>query len=175
MNDTTLTDVTAAPKASHATKLRTPRAVADHDAGIVLATADVALSPERAFRAYATDEVERWWGSDDTYWMTEWASEVRMGGAWSVVIRFADGNRLSARGIFLDVDAPHKLVHTRAYEFDHPLLGRRDTTVTVFFEPVGTGTRVTVRHEGFEGAGSAADEHAAGWERVLAWLQAYGE
>jgi uncharacterized protein YndB with AHSA1/START domain len=36
------------------------RAITDGD--IVLATVDVAATPERVFRALTTDEAERWWG-----------------------------------------------------------------------------------------------------------------
>ena len=45
-----------------------PRGVFDR--GVVLATAEIAEAPERVFRALTTDEVERWWGSADTYRMT---------------------------------------------------------------------------------------------------------
>lgn len=37
----------------------------------------------------------------------------------------------------------------------------------------GTGARLVVLHEGFQALPAAAVEHAAGWERVLGWLEAY--
>lgn len=58
------------------------------------------------------------------------------------------------------------------YEWDHPLLGRRETTVTYRLAPIATGARVTLRHEGF-GRSEPAYEHAEGWERFLGWLHAY--
>jgi uncharacterized protein YndB with AHSA1/START domain len=61
------------------------RAVTDGDT--ILATIDVAIPPERVFRALTTDEVERWWGSPDTYRVTDWAADLRVGGRWSLVVR----------------------------------------------------------------------------------------
>src|SRR5262245_10235703 len=113
--------------------------------GTVLATARVAAAPERVFRALFTTELENWWGS------------------------VPDG------GEFLEVDPPHRVVHTRTYEWDHPTLGRRETKVTCLFAPVNGGTGVTVRHEGFAGFDEAARQHAEGWERILRWLAAYFE
>ncbi len=149
------------------------RAVTDGDT--VLATVDVAGPPERAFRALNTDEVERWWGSANTYRMVDWTSDLRVGGHWHVGVRFVGGDTvLPAGGAFLELDAPRKVVLTRIYEFDHPTLGRRETTVTYLCDPIETGTRVTVRHEGF-GSSEAAHEHAYGWERMLGWLGHYLE
>jgi len=48
-----------------------------------------------------------------------------------------------------------------------------DPTVTFRVEPSAIGARLTVRHDGFAGRAAAADEHAAGWERVLISLEAY--
>ncbi len=150
---------------------RAARAVAEGDT--ILATVDVDMPPERVFRALTTDEVERWWGSADTYRMIEWTADLRVGGRWSVLVRAKDGQTFPATGEFLEIDAPRKMVQKRKYEWNHPLLGRRETTVTYRLDPIASGTRVTVRHEGFAGLSEAADEHAIGWERVLGWLDAY--
>jgi uncharacterized protein YndB with AHSA1/START domain len=150
---------------------RAARAVTDGDA--VVATVEVDMPPERVLRALTTDEVERWWGSADTYLMTEWNAEHRVGGRWTVLIRAADGQIFPASGEFLGIDVPREIVQTRKYEWDHPTLGRRETKVTYRCDPLATGTRLTVRHEGFAGFSQAADEHADGWERVLRWLDVY--
>jgi uncharacterized protein YndB with AHSA1/START domain len=146
------------------------RAITDGD--IVLATVDVAAAPERVFRALTTDEAERWWGAPGVYTIEDWKADVRVGGAWSLLIRLPDGSALPASGEFLQVDAPSKLVQTRRYDWDHPTLGRRVTKVTYSLLPIASGTRVTVRHEDF-GCSEPAYEHAGGWERFLDWLSAY--
>jgi uncharacterized protein YndB with AHSA1/START domain len=151
-----------------------PRAVADPETGLILATVDVALPPDRVFRALTlASEIEHWWGAPDVYRMTNWKADFRIGGQYSVVVARPDGSTFPASGNFLEIDAPHKLVHTRRYDWDHPALGRRETTITYRFDLIATGTRVTVRHEGFIGFVEAAYEHAEGWVRVLGWLDAY--
>jgi uncharacterized protein YndB with AHSA1/START domain len=137
----------------------------------VMASADIEAPAERVFRALITDEVEHWWGSADTYRMLGWSADLRVGGRWTVTVRTADGKDLAASGEFLDIEAPRRIVQTRAW--DPPTLGRRPTTVAYLLQPIATGTRVTVCHGGFAGLNEAAAEHAEGWARVLGWLQAY--
>jgi uncharacterized protein YndB with AHSA1/START domain len=153
-------------------KWRAPRAVADGVGGTIIATAEMAASPERIFRAITTDEVERWWGSPQFYIQTDWRADLRVCGEWSVVTRFPNGDTNGGSGEFVEIDAPRKLVMTRRFE-RHPLLGRRETTVTYRLEPTAMGTRVTVRDEGFAGRSAAAYGNAEHWERVLGWLDDY--
>ncbi len=155
-----------------ASKWRAPRAVADGGGGTIIAVAEITGPPERVFRALTTDEVERWWGSADFYRQTEWTADLRVCGQWSVTVRLADGNNVSASGEFLEIDAPSKIVMTRKFD-KHPLLGTRETTITYRLDPTATGTRVTVRDEGFVGRSEAAYGNAEHWERVLGWLDAY--
>jgi hypothetical protein len=61
---------------------------------------------------------------------------------------------------------------TRRFD-KHPLLGTRETTITYRFDAIPSGTRVTVRDEGFIGRAEAAYGNAEHWERVLGWLAAY--
>lgn len=155
-----------------ASKWAAPRAVADGGGGTIIATVEVSSSPERVFRALTTDEVERWWGHPDFYRQEGWEADLRVGGEWRVTVRFADGSTNGGCGEFAEIDAPRKVVMTRKFE-KHPLLGTRETTITYRFDPIATGTRVTVRDEGFIGRSEAAFGNAEHWERVLGWLQSY--
>ncbi len=151
-----------------------PRAVADIENGSIIAAAELVLPPDRVYSALThAREIENWWGSADTYRMTNWKADLRVGGKYSVVVRSADGNDFPASGTFLELDAPNKIVHTRKYDWDHATLGRKETTISYHLEPIDIGTRITVKHEGFSGCNEAAYEHAAGWERVLGWLDHY--
>ncbi len=141
----------------------------------IMAAGDIGAPPERVFQALVTDEVEHWWGSADTYRMADWSADLRVGGRWTVVVRTADGRNLPASGEFLEIEAPRRIVQTRAYEWDHPTLGRRQTTVAYLLEPIAKGTRLTICHGGFAGLSDAASEHAAAWGRVLAWFQEHVE
>jgi len=162
---TTKRPVTAQIKAA-------PEAHAISDGEIVLATRDLPATPERVFRALTTDEAEHWWGAPDVYTIESWRADVRVGGAWSLIIVLPDGTALPASGEFLAVEAPHRLVQTRRYDWDHPTLGRRATKVTYRLQPIASGTHIVVRHEDF-GASEPAYEHAGGWERFLDYLGTY--
>jgi uncharacterized protein YndB with AHSA1/START domain len=155
-----------------ASKWRAPRAVADGGGGVIIATAEFAVPPERVFRALTTDEVERWWGAAGFYRQTDWTADLRVCGQWSVIVRFPDGTTNGGSGEFAEIDAPRKLVMTRKFQ-KHPLLGTRKTTVTYRLDPTAAGTRLTVRDEGFIGRSEAAYGNAEHWERVLGWLDAY--
>jgi hypothetical protein len=69
---------------------------------------------------------------------------------------------------------PRRIVQTRRYDC-HPALGRKETTVAYLFEPIDSGTRLTICHGGFAGFPDAAAEHADDWARVLGWLRQYLE
>src|SRR6478735_11249894 len=97
---------------------RTARAVADVTRGMLLATIDIQASPERVFRAVTSQELTRWWGSDDTYRTTRWTGEVRVGGRWRTDGVSRDGKEFSVQGEFLEVEPPHKLVQTWQYDWD---------------------------------------------------------
>ena len=147
------------------------RAVTDGDT--ILATIDVPGTPERVFRALTTSETEQWWGSPETYRVANWQSSPQVGAAWSLVVITPDGGQFSAGGRYLEIEAPRRIVQTRHYDFDYPELGRRDTTVSYMIDPITSGSRVTVRHDGFAGLRVAADHHADGWTGFLDYLATY--
>ncbi|MBZ9770194.1 SRPBCC domain-containing protein [Mesorhizobium sp. CA6] len=152
-------------------QLSLPQAMANADT--VMASAELPASPDEVGAALVTSEVERWWGSPETYRMTGWNADLRVGGSWRVTVRTADGRRLPAGGEFLEIEMPRRIVQTRRYDWDHPALGRRETTLAYLLEPIAGGTRLTICHGGFAGFPDAAAEHAEGWARVLGWLQTY--
>lgn len=151
--------------------LSLPQAMANADT--VMASAELPASPDRVIAALITGEVERWWGSADTYRMTGWNADLRVDGGWNVTVQTADGRRLPASGKFLEIETSRRIVQTRRYDWDHPALGRHETTVAYLLEPIAGGTRLTICHGGFAGFADAAAEHADDWARVLGWLQRY--
>ncbi|MGX5801662.1 SRPBCC family protein [Bradyrhizobium sp. Arg314] len=152
-------------------QLSLPQAMANADT--VMASAGLLASPGEVIAALVTKEVERWWGSSETYRMTDWTADLRAGGSWSVVVRTADGRRLPASGKFLEIESPRRIVRTSRCDWDHPTLGRKETTVAYLLEPIAGGTHLTICHGGFAGFPDAAAEHAEGWARVLGWLQGF--
>jgi uncharacterized protein YndB with AHSA1/START domain len=148
------------------------RALADLDAGVVVATVDIAGSAERVFRSLTDPkELVQWWGSPETYRPDRWEADLRVGGHWRVQGKSADGKPYSVHGEFLEITPPRRLVQTWAYDWEKD---QPSTKLTYLLEDIPGGTRVTVRHEGFatrEGCSS----HSAGWERVLGWLERHVE
>ncbi|MDP9034482.1 MAG: SRPBCC domain-containing protein [Myxococcota bacterium] len=148
------------------------RALADLDAGLVVATVDIASSAERVFRALTdAKELVQWWGSPETYRAHRWDANFQVGGRWRVEGKSANGDAFSVFGEFLENAPPRRIVQTWSYDWDKD---RPTTKLTYLLEDISGGTRVTVRHEGFVSC-EVCSSHAAGWERVLQWLESYVE
>jgi uncharacterized protein YndB with AHSA1/START domain len=145
-----------------------PRAVADLTSGTILASVEIAASPERVFQAISSAEVAEWWGSAETYRVTRWTGDVRAGGWWRSEGISATGQPFAVGGDILEVEPPRLFVHTWRYEHKPGDV----TTVRYVIEPIPGGSRVTVRHSGFTDRESC-EGHAQGWERVLAWLTSF--
>jgi uncharacterized protein YndB with AHSA1/START domain len=146
------------------------RAVADVTAGSILASVEIAASPERVFKAIASDEIAKWWGSPQLYRVTAWVGDVKPGGKFKSTGVGHDGKPFSVEGEFLEVDPPRKLVHTWKPQWQPELPA---TTVTYRLEAVEGGTRITLKHEGFGNQAGSCRDHANGWERVFSWLTAF--
>jgi uncharacterized protein YndB with AHSA1/START domain len=150
------------------------KSVADIETGIILAAIDIDTKPGLIFNALAkAKEIEYWWGAEDFYRMTQWKSNFQVGGDYSVVVLMADGAERPASGTFMEISFPAKISYTRRYDWDFPILGRKPTTITYTIKEIESGSRLTVRHEGFKGFEAAAVQHAEHWERVLSWLSNY--
>jgi uncharacterized protein YndB with AHSA1/START domain len=149
-----------------------PKAAVDGVAGMILAFAEVSGTPERAFRALTTDEVEQWWTIPGVYHLKDWTGDLRAQGRWGVTVELHDGKQLNEWGEFCEVVVPHKIVMTRRFGAN-PLLGDRETTTTYRLEPSPNGTLITLREEGFIGRPEAAYGNAENWEKVLGWLDDY--
>ncbi|HEY2514032.1 MAG TPA: SRPBCC domain-containing protein [Polyangiaceae bacterium] len=145
------------------------RAIADVSTGLILATVEIAAPPERVFRALTSEELVKWWGSDDLYRTTAWHSDVRVGGKWRADGKGNDGAPFFVEGEYLEVEAPKKVSFTWKPQWENG----RESKVTYLLEAIDTGTRVVLRHEGFGDRADSCRSHANGWERVLGWLTAF--
>jgi uncharacterized protein YndB with AHSA1/START domain len=155
----------------------------DQDA--MVAEIFIAAPPERVFQAITDpDQMPQWWGQQGMYRITERKADFRVGGTYSSVGVGADGTSFRVDGEYLEIDPPRLLVHTWIASWS----GSLKTVVRWELEPhkvhglhhngpqkVGTGTLLSVRHEGFANDPKAAAGHAQGWTRVLGWLQGFVE
>jgi uncharacterized protein YndB with AHSA1/START domain/uncharacterized protein YciI len=142
-------------------------AVVDPEAKMILARVEIAKPVERVFKAITSDEQIKWWGADDLYRTTTFTADLRPGGAWRSEGIGQDGSPFHVEGEVIAYEPPTKYVHTW-----RPSWAAEATTVAWLLEAIDGGTRVTVRHTGFSDPTQCAG-HAAGWERVLAWLDGY--
>src|SRR5262249_42176501 len=146
------------------------RSVADVTAGVIHASVEIAAPPERVFRALTDgNDVVRWWGSPDTYRLTEFTADVRVGGSCRSRGVAVDGKAFEVTGEFLKVDPPRLLVQTWNPDWVPGL----KTTLTYRLDPISGGTRLTLRHEGFGEHAAAFKGHPRGWERLLVFLNGY--
>ena len=120
------------------------RAVADLDAGHLLASVEVAASPEQVFSALASTAVLDWWVRPGVFDTREWSGEVRVGGRWRASGVGKRGPYVMD-GEFLEVEPARQLVHT----WNVAGAPGAPTTVTYLLERLDAGTRVTLRHSGF--------------------------
>ena len=146
----------------------TARAVWDFTEGFVLATVEIEATPERVFQAISSEEVCQWWMRSGVFDTREWKADVRVGGKWSAS-GVARGNPYTLEGEFLEVDPPRKLVQTwRTVGAPGPAGAK--TTVSYALEPTDKGTRVTLRHWGFQ-ARPATEGNGLGWETSFQKLE----
>lgn len=144
----------------------TARAVADLSEGLILATVEIAASPERVFRALTSKEVTEWWVRPGVFDTREWTGDVRVGGRWEASGVGKDGP-YSLEGEFIEIDPPRRLVHTW-----HPVgaPAAATSTVTYMLEPFDGGTRITLRQSGVLSRGSCLGI-CAGWESSFEKLE----
>jgi len=58
--------------------------VTNYETGTVVASAQLDVSPQLAYKALTEPAIfEQWWDSDDTYHMKDWIADVRPGGHYT--------------------------------------------------------------------------------------------
>jgi uncharacterized protein YndB with AHSA1/START domain len=122
-------------------------------------------APRRlVFEAWTRPEhVKNWWGRRGST-LSVCEIDVRPGGAWRYVIREADGQEHPFHGVYHEVDAPRRLVHTFIY--DVPPYNEVEAVSTVTFDEHDGKTTLTevTRYPTTE----ARDGHLPGMEEAAA-------
>jgi uncharacterized protein YndB with AHSA1/START domain len=118
----------------------------------------IAAHPETVF-PYFTDPERyvQWMGTSATL-------DAVPGGAYRVGMR--DG--VEARGEFVEVDPPHRVVFTWGWT-DQFAVAPGSTRVVVTLTPEDGGTRVVLRHHGLPSE-ELRQHHRTGWETYLSRL-----
>jgi uncharacterized protein YndB with AHSA1/START domain len=132
--------------------------VANRD-GSIVREIHIAAPPEDVF-PYFTDAPK----------MMAWKAvqaelDSRPGGGFRVDVT---GRGDVARGTFLEIEAPHRVVFTWGWENDDPSFQPGSTVVEVTLRPDADGTLLRLVHRGVPE--EAQERSGAGWEHYLARL-----
>ena len=104
----------------------------------IVITRAFAAPPQKVFDAMTKpDEVPRWFESTRMT-LERYEADVKAGGAFRYVFRRPSGAKLEMRGVFEQVDAPRRWVHTETYDFSPLRL-----LVTLTLEESGGKTLLT--------------------------------
>ena len=132
----------------------------------------IAAPPARVFQALTDpQQMPQWWGQKEMYRVTKFEADLRPNGKWKSVGISANGESFEVGGEYLEVDPPRLLVQTWVASWSAALA----TKVRWQLQSQHDGTLVKITHSGFAGNAAAAKDHSQGWQRVLAWVQAYTE
>jgi uncharacterized protein YndB with AHSA1/START domain len=105
------------------------------------------------------DQAVLWMGQSATY-------ELRPGGLYRVAV--IPGH--TASGEFVEIDPPHRLVHTWGWEGEGGSVPPGSTTIEYELTPDGDGTLLRFSHRGLPDAEAAAS-HGHGWDHYLGRLE----
>jgi uncharacterized protein YndB with AHSA1/START domain len=93
------------------------------------------------FEAWTKAEhLRHWWGCEGST-VTLCEIDLRVGGAWQMVMRMADGSDHPFRGVYREILRNERVVYTECYDVRQ--FGSPEWLTTVTFEEVGRGVRVT--------------------------------
>jgi uncharacterized protein YndB with AHSA1/START domain len=149
-----------------ATPTRQPLVTAEADpaTGTISATALLAASQERVFRALTSTEICDWWVRPGVFDTRDWSGEVVVGSRWQAG-GLGGGQPYRLEGEFLAIEAPLRLVHS------WKAVGApgSPSTVTYRLEPAGDGVRLELDHSGLM-VPDICEKTRAGWETSLCRL-----
>ena len=123
-----------------------------------------AAQPAQVFKAWTDPEIlARWWGPK-SHTIPEVSLDLREGGAWTTLMRSADGDEYRVSGVYREIVPPSRLVFTWAWETD----GARghETVVTLEFEEAFGGTLMRF-HQGMFETDDMTVAHNQGWTSVF--------
>ncbi len=110
------------------------------------------------------DHLARWWGCETTA-VTNFTGDFRVGGAFHVSMRLADGSDHRLHGVYREFEPPERLSFTWAWEDEDGNPGH-ETLVTVTFADENGKTAMTLHQATFESE-TMRDTHHDGWSVAL--------
>ncbi len=130
------------------------------DVGAVVSEVRVAANPEVVFPFFTDPSLMVRWMGDEAM------LNPRAGGAYRIRV----AGRHVARGEYVEVDPPRRVVLTWGWEDEDALVASGSSTVEVELFPEGEETIVRLTHRDLPA--ESREPHGAGWEHYLARLAA---
>lgn len=127
----------------------------------------VIQAPIDAVFAAWTDpaQMSRWFFVQET-WSAEVEAELRVGGAFSILMRTDAGETFACSGVYREIEPPTRLVFTwTSYAVT-------DTRVTLELRDLGGATELTLTHEDLVDV-DVRNAHNQGWGGCLTSLERY--
>ena len=113
------------------------------------------------FLAWTSQEhAARWWGPLG-FAIESCRLDARPGGTYRVTMRSAEGTPRTKVGTYREIDPPHRLTFTYAWEDASGVAGH-EMLITVTFQPQGDRTLLTLHQTGFNDI-PERDSHREGW------------
>jgi uncharacterized protein YndB with AHSA1/START domain len=102
---------------------------------------------EVTFHHWVDSDARRCWCAPQDDWLAEATSDLRVGGAWSVMFGPTADEMYTIEGAYYEVDPPNRLVYTSTFRYPD---GRSfETLTTVTFEARSGQTLVTFLDAGY--------------------------
>jgi uncharacterized protein YndB with AHSA1/START domain len=122
----------------------------------------IETTPEKLWQALTSSEFSK------AYWFgTELRSDWRVGSPFALVM---DGTT-SDVGEILEYDPPRRLSYTFQHVLREEFRNARPTKVVFTLEPHGKFVKLTLTHEGFDGAPKLLNAVSNGWPAILSSLK----
>jgi Activator of Hsp90 ATPase homolog 1-like protein len=131
------------------------------------ASTTVSLDPANAFRVF-TEDIGIWWQTGTNYWNDAERGlrlelEPGVGGRFREVYDETDEDSFEIGTVTAWEPGIKLSITWRQLGWDPGVV----TEVDILFEPIDTGTRVTVRHFGWERVPGSREGYGAGWTELL--------
>ncbi len=104
-------------------------------------TRGLSAPPAKVWRAHTEPELVMKWMGMGPYPIVKADIDLKVGGGFRYEWQTPEGGIMAVNGEYLDLSAPHRIVHTEIFDEDWT---DGKTTVTSSFEAVEAGTRVTL-------------------------------
>lgn len=144
------------------------------DKDAVISEIEIAAPAARVFEALITRAQALQWGADESFQITRWEMDARVGGEWGFTAKEKANARVyDHHGKVVEIDPPRVLAYTWLADFHsdpmHPTLVRWELT------PTSSGTHVKMTHSGLAKLPEIAAAYAQGWPGLLEGLKKFLE